>query len=390
MDRRVGFGWDNRPIFRLGRVGRLELRTRFQEDFRRSDALPEGQSWLWAMRRVGVGGQIAGRFDFELTAEAGLDNPWRDVYVNYRQFQAVQVQAGKFKLPFGLDQLTGATVLELVYRSRIGDQLSPGRDRGVMVHGRLFNRAVGYQAGVFDHDGGNARTTDPARVIAGTTFAGRVVALPLRSTKTAFADLQVGGGLTLSNVDEGLLGLRGRTALRQVFFSPAIPVNGLQQRVGIDAQWRPGPFSVKTEYIHASVERNGQSATGGDLAPIHGRGWYLMGSWAVTGERKAVGVDVPQRPLFGGGIGAIEVAARIEELAFASAVRTGIPSTDPRADQIAGNTDRIETVGVNWFPNQWMKVQFNLIHETIDDPTTWPVPGVDTLWTRVLRLQFKF
>ena len=32
--------------------------------------------------------------------------PWRDVYLNYRRFKEAEFRGGKFKVPFGLDQLT--------------------------------------------------------------------------------------------------------------------------------------------------------------------------------------------------------------------------------------------------------------------------------------------
>ena len=64
------------------------------------------------------------------------ENAWRDVYANYQQFDFVQVQGGKFKLPFSLDENTSPTNLDFVYRSLAARVLAPGRDRGVMVHGR--------------------------------------------------------------------------------------------------------------------------------------------------------------------------------------------------------------------------------------------------------------
>jgi hypothetical protein len=41
-------------------------------------------------------------------------------------------------LPSSLDENTSPTNLDFVYRSLAANQLPPGRDRGVMVHGRLF------------------------------------------------------------------------------------------------------------------------------------------------------------------------------------------------------------------------------------------------------------
>ena len=44
---------------------------------------------------------------------------------------AAQVRAGKFKIPFGLEQLTGISNLDFVYRSLSANYLAPARDIGV-------------------------------------------------------------------------------------------------------------------------------------------------------------------------------------------------------------------------------------------------------------------
>ena len=108
------------------------------------------------------------------------ENAWRDVYANYQQFDFVQVQGGKFKLPFSLDENTSPTNLDFVYRSLAARVLAPGRDRGVMVHGRVLDRMVRYELGIFDQDGRNARSQNPERVYGERTLAGRLVVQPFR------------------------------------------------------------------------------------------------------------------------------------------------------------------------------------------------------------------
>jgi len=107
----------------------------------------------------------------------------------------------------------------------------------------------------------------------------------------------------------------------------------------------------------------------------------------VTGERKAAGLDAPRRPLFRGGAGALEVAFRVERLAFGSVAHDDVPSTSPRAAAVLGNSDRVETLGVNWYLNRWVKLQANLIRETIADPSRGPLPERPTFWSQVVRFQ---
>ena len=92
---------------------------------------------------------------------------------------------GKFKIPFGLDQLTGVTQNDFVYRSLGANYLAPSRDIGGMVHGRFFKRGLSYWAGVFKHDGDNARSK---KIQGGDdTFAGRVTGTPFRPLTSARA-----------------------------------------------------------------------------------------------------------------------------------------------------------------------------------------------------------
>jgi phosphate-selective porin len=141
--------------------------------------------------------------------------------------------------------------------------------------------------------------------------------------------------------------------------------------------------------IRLSQERSGQSVEDTDLSPLVGRGWYVSGTWAVTGERKADGLDTPRRPFLRGGPGAIELAIRVESLGYESESRAMDLSAGPRADEILGNRDRGVTLGVNWYPNRWGKVQLNGIRETIRDPSQGPLPEKPSFWSTVLRFQLS-
>jgi phosphate-selective porin OprO/OprP len=386
------FRWDDHPSIRFGKGTHLDFRARFQADLRRSDAPltdEDTTNFDIARRRLGVEGEIKNIVEFQVERELASGDAWRDVYANYKQFDAVQVQGGKFKIPFSLDENTSATNLDFIYRSRIAAFLAPGRDRGVMVHGRLAKRILRYELGLFDRDGRNARTRDPERVSGGQAIAGRVRVEPFRRSKTVMRELEAGVAFTGSDVEEGFPALRGRTALDAAFFKPEYLVSGRRRRLGVEAQWRPGPFSLKSEYIRVSSERRGLSVEDTDLSPLISNGWYVSGTWAITGEKKASGLDTPRKPILRGGFGAVEVAARVERLAFTSGAAGEAPSTSPRADVILGNGDRALTFGVSWYLNRWLKVQGNVIRESIDDPAQGPLPVQGTFWSRVLRLQLS-
>ena len=395
--------WDNRPSVRYGNLLRIDVRARLVSDMRRPDAALTGSDtsrFDIARRRVGVEGEIADVADFQIEREfADSDrHPWRDVYLNYRGFESIEFQGGQFKLPFGLDENTSSTNLDFVYRSRAA-RLSPGRDPGVMAHGRMG--VIRYAAGVFTRDGNNGRDDDLMRGHNSRAMAGRLLVQPLRSAESVWEDFQAGVAFTASDVDGGITDLRGPNTLRQPFFRPEFAVQGMRRRTGIEMRWRPGPFSVQSELVRVTSERRGQGIDDLDLAALTASAWYVHGTWVITGEQKTRGADEPERPLFQGGFGSLELAARVEGVRFSSGTGAsfdpalGRPSTGPRAETILPHRDGAITLGINWSPNRWMRVQANLIRDTISVPTgEVPLSGplvdgpTSTFWSRVVRFRF--
>jgi phosphate-selective porin OprO and OprP len=385
------FTWKDHPTIQRGPF-RLAFRARVQADKFTSDIEPADSKDLTqdiARRRIGVEGRVANAIDFQIEYELADDDAWRDVYVNVRQFEFAQFQVGKFKQPFSVDETTGAANLDFVYRSLAASTLSPGRDVGYMVHGRAVKRIVRYEFGVFEHDGRNAKPRKADRVFGGRTKTGRIGVSPFEGSKSHLADLLVGMSFSTSNVLEGFSGIRGQSVLGAKFFDSEYWVNGKRDRRGFEVRWRPGPASVKAEWIRVTDERIGESVEDTAATPLRATGWYVSGTFAVTGDRKSDGLDNPKRPLLQGGYGAIEVAVRIESLRFDTTSTDGLPSTSPRSDVIVGNADHVTTFGVNWYANKWIKVQFNIVREKLDDASLGPLPDKALIWSRLFRIQFS-
>jgi phosphate-selective porin OprO/OprP len=361
------------PSITAGDWLRVDFTARFQGDIRKSEAPIRGDEdggLDIARRRVGVDGRV-GHVDFQVEYEIGARD-WRDVYLDYRQFKPVQVRAGIFKLPFGLDENTSATKLDFIYRSRISSRLAPGRDRGISVHGRVLKNLLTYEAGVFGNDGDNARPSNSDRVFGKRTFAARVLAHPFHGSKSPLETLQVGAAISGTDVPLGFPAVRARTVFGASFYNSDVWVRGRRQRTGVEALWQPGRASIQSEYIRLTDERRGQSVDDGDLSPLVAQGWYVSGTYGFTRKRSRYG--------------RIEAAARYETLSFGSE-GLGEPSTSVRADSVLGNIDRVTTLGVNWHVNRWVKVQANLIREDIGRPSLGPLPERSSFWSRAFRLQ---
>ena len=115
----------------------------------------------------------------------------------------------------------------------------------------------------------------------------------------------------------------------------------------------------------------------------------MYGTWIVTGQDKDDNISM-RRSLIHGGPGAIELAARYEELWFGSASKEGTAFRNPRADHLLENRDRIWTAGVNWYPAPHVKVVANAIHESFEDDQRTPKAGETAFWSGVFRLQIVF
>ncbi len=378
------FVMDDRPGLRFGDALRLDLTTKVDFELRHSPDLPVDTTEM-ERRRIGVDGRVFDFLGFQIEGDfADDEQPWRDVFVEFRQWRALRVRGGRFKIPFGQERLTSISDIEFANRSVASAALTPGRDSGVEVNGRLLGRGLSYNAGVFRHDGDVSRGGTDAP--GGRTVAARVVGTPLGWTRASMLErLELGVGATVGDVPEGLNGLR---ALSTYGFEAAAPVyvNGRRVRLGADAAFTQGPLALRAEFLQARDARERQGLSDQDLPDVVGRGWYVSASSFVLGRLRGNGA--PRSPVLGGGMGAVQLAVRFESLSFSSDAGGEPALRNPRAARIMSNEVRGTTLGVNWYPVRFVKVQFNVIREHLQDPERRPDPSRSTITSSVLRLQF--
>lgn len=371
------------PTVKFGDIATLEGVAKLQLDWRQADDSTPVDDWDLHLLRVGVSGRLFKRVEYQVERQLNDDTqPWRDVYVDVAVSPALQARGGKFKIPFSLDMLTSAMQLDFVYRSLAGSSLAPGRDVGVQVHGRLFNRVVRYNVGLFRHGGDNVRASE--RVEDDRTWAARVTVAPWQRTRgSPVRDLIIGGGMTEGDLPEGLHTLNSRSVFDSRLF-PKVYVNGSRRRLGGDAEWRHGPFGSRGEFIRVRDTRRGEGTDDNDLPALYSTGGYVSATWVVTGEKKGDTVK-PKRPLSRRGFGAVEVAGRFERIDFGTGAE-GEASAGSRAAYLADQNARVVTLGVNWYLNRFVRLQVNAIHER--RPDVDGVSGEQTSWSPVIRFQF--
>ena len=392
----VRLAWGDHPSLRVGDVLRVDLRAGLHADLRSGGrgSSADGDAFDVTRRRLGVEGRVFEHLEFEVEREFGSRKAWRDVFLDVRRFEQLRARAGRFKLPFGMDALTSASDLEFVFRSLLARELSPGRETGLMLHGRLLGRRIAYQAGIFRHDGDNTPVDD--EIVFGQpeelplararATAVRVSVSPFRTSARwpLLRSLRVGGAAARSEVREGENSLKGRTVFGDTFF-PRILVGGQRLRLGAEAEWHPGPLSIRSEFVQVRDGRVGLSVSNEDLPSHILQGWYLSAAWRVLDGPGGKGLG---RRIFNVPVGRVELLARVDRLRAGGGDPSQPPSFSPRADNPFPNADTVWTFGVNWSVNRWTRLQVNAIAERLDNLDRAEAIDRPTWRTLVCRFQF--
>jgi phosphate-selective porin OprO/OprP len=138
--------------------------------------------------------------------------------------------------------------------------------------------------------------------------------------------------------------------------------------VGVEfgANWKS--FYLQGEHFWFDVTRRAPTA----LANPGFAGYYLQGSWMVSGERRRynplTGSFQNPRPLIpfssAGGFGAWELAARYSRMNLNA--DAGLTGTAALPGSVRGGDQSIITLGVNWYLNPNFKVMMNYLLIEVD------------------------
>jgi phosphate-selective porin len=363
------FRMGDSPWLRLGDQVRVELHARIQADMSLQDeSSVEGDRFAWGNRRVGVSGVLFRRVEFQIERELSVEEPWRDVFADVRLHRALRVRAGHFKVPFSMERTTSAFDLDFIGRAASVTDISPGRETGIMLHGRGLRRLLEYEFGVF-------RLAEPPVspfVMGGADspmlIAGRMTVTP--------GTASIGIAFTESRLLEGFHGLSGHFDDDGLLSSEDFYVNGRRRRLGIEGRWRTGRLTLKGEFLRQADSRAGESVSNSDLSDLVVDGGYVSGLWRVVGS--------PRRARR-----ALDVAVRIERLGFHSADESDAPSLSPRAENIAPIRQRALTFGANWLVTRWVKVQFNATRKSFVDEAGIRPEIPEARWRSLLRFQLS-
>jgi len=297
-------------------------------------------------------GSLGKRFDFKLMPDFGNGQAvLQDMYLDSKLFPQLNIRAGKFKTPFGLERLQGEADTLFTERA-LPTGIAPNRDLGVQIFGDFWKGGLNYALGIFNGvvDGGSIDSDDNG----GKDFAGRVFAQPFKSTQLSLIK-EFGFGLA------GTVGNRNgvaatpsvgsyKTAGQNTFFryisdgtsAGTVVGAGALYRISPQLNYYNGPFGLIGEYAISNQDVR-KAAT---RASLQNTSWQVSASYVLTGEKASYKSVIP-RNTEGKIPGAFEVAGRYSELEVDPAAFPvfASPLSSARSAKAWG-------LGINWYLNR--------------------------------------
>jgi phosphate-selective porin OprO/OprP len=271
---------------------------------------------------------------------------------------------GKFKAPISLDRLTSSSNIEFLERPALLDALLPSRNTGLMLSSTAIDERLTWSIGWFN----SVFAGDSS---AGNTVAARITGLPIDTPDTL---LHLGIAGRWAQAQDGKLQYKARPEVNQApHFIDTGSFSATDERdLDLELAWQEGPVLTTDEYLADWVN---SSANGNPFFD----GFYVSTAWMLTGERRHYnrvagyfGAVSPDHPLFDGGIGAIEIAARYTW-------------TDLDDAAIHGGRFSRASLGINWFATDNLRLEFNYGYGRLDRSGT---NGVNNFFQARLQVVF--
>lgn len=212
------------------------------------------------------------------TSTSHFDEGW----LNLGWWKPAQIRVGQFKMPFSLEQMTSDIFTDFQERS-MGDSLTPGKERGIMLHGSPFK---GINYGLAYTNGQGRNTNDTNETVDGKDWIGRAGVNIAELAGLNNSVIYLGAAYTTGTISVAAAP-SGRTEARGIqFFRPsAFSGDDVdRKRYALESAFAWGPAKLQAEFLHADF--SGTSSAG----VAYDRGidaYYANLTWLVTGERYA-------------------------------------------------------------------------------------------------------
>lgn len=301
----------------------------------------------WRRKEFGVALKRKGLYDFTAAYDFHSDT-WMDVALRLDGKGLTGRDIGKWrigqmKLPLGFEGNTATRNGAFMENSLPTQGFYEGRRIG--IDWALERPRWLLNAGAYGHDlQGNNRGDSQAVRLAWTPWKESTHVLHLGvSTTRESPDAETNGlGVEIApSVRWRAKPEASLTPLRLVDSGTLRNVDRID-RHGLEALWIEGPWSLQGEYLRQTTHRHA-------LPDYRGDGWYLFGSWLLTGQSRNYNGGNVSNPKATGKYGAVELLARYSHI-------------DLNDAGIDGGRESNWTLGANWYLGSHLKFQANYIH----------------------------
>ena len=353
--------------------------------------------------RIGIDGKLFGDFEYNVLfdfAGSGAEDAGhiQELWVQYSGLKPFHLRVGAFTPSFGLEDQNSTNGMPFLERPASVD-VSRGISASDYREGAQLWAATDRWYGAFAITSRLVGTINSTGSSTAQSFdqsiglVGRAAWIPLKGDDW-LTHVGVHGSYALDIADSGGPDVAVGTARYPITLQerPELRVDGTRlistgaidaQRASVvageaAAQW--GPVYVQGEYSWIGVERRNSALSDPDFS-----GWYVEGSWLLTGERRkyntntfafdAPPVDHPFS-VKDGTWGAWEMALRYSDLDLN--YNQGMFGRAPPTDGVRGGNQQIYTAGINWYLNPLVRFMFDFQHVDVNrlspSATTFATP----------------
>jgi phosphate-selective porin OprO/OprP len=350
--------------------------------------------------RLGVRGQIEKDFKYEIQGTYGMaDNGMSEsstivdiAFVDYAANPAAMFRAGKFKMPFSLEQLTSSNNIDFMERSFANQnegEYVPGKETGVMLHGSPVAGASYGLAFSRGRANKNAQYDGADFIGRGTTNIAKLMGRDDIVT-------HLGIGYSSGKVKSATSYASNRDESRAFsgFFggTEAVSAGATRTRSDVEYAVAYGPFKAQGEFFQIGYSKTG---TDGDSRAVKMNYNELL--WNITGEshnyNNANGTFGWIKPnnkfTSNGGLGAWQIGVRLSD--FDGSEFTPVTGTASRTDKATSLT-----YGLNWYVNDNVRFMLNYVETKFDDSVGMGLAAagnltkLDKIKAIMLRSQISF
>ncbi len=360
----------------------MSINGRVQLDYRDYDtqggtAANDKTADTFDIRRayLGAKGTFNKYYDWEVTADfAGQSNVSHlDVaYMNIKWWEQAQFQFGQFKMPFSLEERTSSRFIDFQERSFVNNtSLTPGKERGFMVHGTPFK---GFNYALAFSTGQGKNTNETTQIEDGKDTIVHVDANLAEMLGYKESVIHLGASYANGDLTPAVAGAQRTEARGVEFFSITAPSGTTMERTrqGFETALAYGPVKFQGEYSKANFDGTNAANVSYDRDLS---AYYAEVLWLVTGENYADAYKKgkfdrikPKNdfdPEFKGGLGAVELGIRFSKFDASDFKTTNTASTGVLAANKSNEADAY-TIGLKWMPTANSRFLLNYVKTDFD------------------------